>query len=62
MSAHKEVSLDSILPQFSSGLQDQARNQIKHSSIEQANQRPKKTLSFPSKLISIISNIRGQPT
>ena len=28
MSAHKEVSLDSILPQISGGLQDQARDGV----------------------------------
>jgi hypothetical protein len=32
LSAHKVVSLDCILPQISGGLQDQAQNQIKHSS------------------------------
>jgi hypothetical protein len=61
VSAHKEVSLNSILPQISGGLQDQARNQIKPCSKKQADQRPDKMPAFPLELISIIRSIRGQP-
>jgi hypothetical protein len=61
VSAHKEVSLNSILPQISGGLQYHARNQIKPCSNKQANQRPNKTPAFLLELISIISSIIGKP-
>jgi hypothetical protein len=55
MLAHEEVSLDSIPPQTSSGLQDQATNQMTQSSNRQAaDQRPNKMPAFPLKLMSII--------
>jgi hypothetical protein len=60
-SAHEEVSLNSIPPQTSSGLQDQATNQITQSSNQQADQCPNKTPAFPLELISIINKVRGQP-
>ncbi len=61
MSAHKVVNLNIILLQIKGGLQDQARNQIKPSSKNQAGQRPDKTLAFALELITIIRSIRGQP-
>jgi hypothetical protein len=61
VSAHEEVSLDSILLQTSGRLQDQARNQITQSSNQKADQCPNKMLAFPLELISVINKIRDQP-
>jgi hypothetical protein len=50
-----------VSPQVSGRPQKQARDKIKQHSNRESNQCPNKTWAFPSELISIINEIRGQP-
>jgi hypothetical protein len=60
MSAHKEVSLDSILPQFSGGLQDQARvNDVMPQSSFLSAQSNQQTAYKKVRLGSVLPQLSG---